>query len=261
MSAVPVRDLFIVRDAARQAHESRVADALSDWAKAWIPGDAGWSPRVVAACATEGALPSDGIEGWAAHGKPGATVAHAWSGAREGAARRLAALMTGCDSAAPLTDDDWAAQAAAAALRDLHARLMGPAMTSNAGAASPDLRLLAGTVIVREDILGLAWAFAPDALMVDAARSAGSSATATPVTQGIASQQVRVSVGLGEVQIDVADLLGLQVGDVIRFPSTLKGPVAVDLGEPGQAKPAMDARLGQLNGHVAVQLQSKRAAA
>lgn len=260
MSAAEVRDLVLVRDADRQKQEQFVGDTLKAWATAWIPAQAGWKPKLETACSTEQALDA-GTLNWSAHGVAGIAsgTARGWSSQPADAVARLAALLVERESTAPLADTDWALKAAASALRDLHVRMLGAAANAEI-TSSPDCRLLGGTVLVRERNLDLAWAWPVPAAASISKASAAAPATLAAVTQGVASQQVKLSAGLGEVEIELAELLALQIGDVIRFPTLLKGAVPVSIAQSAQTGPALQAKLGQREGHVALKLTVKSAA-
>ncbi|MGC4061433.1 MAG: FliM/FliN family flagellar motor C-terminal domain-containing protein [Aquabacterium sp.] len=261
MSAESTRDLFLVRDEERQAVQTRVRDALLAWAKEWVPQAATWVPALDVSCATESeiGLPT---AAWQARGRAASASAGSWAQVGDAARRRLASMLVGRESTSPLADADWAVQAAAAAWDDLNTRLLGTAM--EADAAQPDLARLSGAIVVRETSLDVAWVWARSAY----AQPAGTGANVIKATAGVAAltgslgaQSVPVRAGLGEVDIAMADLLALQVGDVIRFPIALEGLVPLHIGAQAGTPPAAQAQLGQMDGHVAVKLVSKHSAA
>lgn len=263
-AAAQVRDLFLVRDAERQQREHEVQEAVKKWAAGWMPASAAWSPKLDVACSTEAALALEAMS-WRQHGSALAGEAsRRWSAQEAGSVQRLAALMAGREGGMPLTEGDWSHQAAQTALQELHTAILGAvhgAAQATAGRddAQPDVRRLSGAVLVRERSLGLAWVWQPVAAQP---KSVGAAPLA-PLTASLAGQSVRVGVDLGEVEIEVGELLALQAGDVIRFPVGLKGPMPVHVGStPASARDraALHGQLGQVQGHVAIQLQSGPAA-
>jgi flagellar motor switch protein FliM len=132
--------------------------------------------------------------------------------------------------------------------------------TSTAG---PDLEMLSGVLLVVERRLGLCWAFLPSSS--NDANSASAAAKRAPerlstVLSGVTSHRLRLGVGLGDVEIQVSDLLALQPGDVIRFPSQLQGSVPVSVAITGKVTQAALAQLGQQDGHLAVKFLSQHRA-
>lgn len=262
MSAVLTRDLFLVRDQERQALKERTREALLAWAKEWLPNAGAWSPALEVSCSTESQAESPSGT-WLAFGKAGGQKAEAWSQVSEAAQARLASLLVARESTAPLAETDWAVQAASAALVDLHGRLLGAVVTADAD--QPDLKPLSGAIVVREKTLGATWVWSRGAYASAKAATSALAAKGAPgvaaLTDGLGQQRVVVSAGLGEVEIPVADLLALQIGDVIRFPATLKGQVPLSIGSSDERQHAAQVQLGQLDGHVAVKLVSKHSAA
>lgn len=236
MSTEQVRDLILVPEGLRLQREQAAVAVLRDWAAEWIPGDANWQASVQSVCATEAAVDA---------------AAHDFAPASDAAKARLAALMIGRERGQALPDSDWALQSAAAALESLQTRMAAVAPGFAAPGQQPDLRKLSGVIVVKEQSLGLSWAWATP--VAEPAKPGSVSA----VSSFLAQQGVALAVGLGEVEIAVADLLALQIGDVIRFPSLLKSPVPLSIGTPGQTKLSpLRAKLGERDGHVAIQLAS-----
>lgn len=263
MSTV-IRDLHLVSDKDLELLVGKAREVLTAWAQEWLPGAASWAPTLEASCTNAGGLNEPPRAGWHGYAKSPIQPVTMWAAHSDTALTILAALLVGRQSTAPMDDADWALQVAAKALDELHARLLGEPLP--ASEAQPDLQLLSGVALVQEKTLGLSWIWQAGTLERHSAvaladGSGDSNSHVQPILSSLASQSVRLSVGLGEVEIPVADLAGLQTGDVIRFPALLKGAVPVVLGSKGAEKPVMQAQLCQLNGHVAVKLVSKQTVA
>lgn len=261
MNDQKIRDLFLVREGERQALERKAREVVKAWASEWLPDTTTWAPQLETACATEASLHAP-HDNWFAQGAAGVHEAQAWSAAvSDATVPRLAAMLLGRESHTPLSDTDWAMQSAKVALNDLHARMLGAPLTGSA--SKPDLQRLSGAVMVCERSLGLTWVWSRSAYapMANKATALPPAQATAALTAGLGAQRVQVSAGLGEVEIDMSELMALQMGDVIRFPSKLKGPILVDIGAPGHAKHAAQAQLGQRDGHVAIKLTSKSSAA
>jgi Type III flagellar switch regulator (C-ring) FliN C-term len=257
MNAVTVRDLHLIRESDKVAIQQRVTTSLKAWWQQWLPSGADDSLVLEAAAFDQ--LACDWLHGkcnWRARCQSDADDAIAWSATQDGAIERLASLLLGRESTRALSDKDWAMAAAADALRALDDAILGGC--DKKADCPPDLGALSGVLLVLERRLGLCWAFSPEAMS-----PAGVSKVppvykpVEPLLEGVSAQPIQVSVGLGEVDIQVSDLVALQPGDVIRFPSQLQGAVLVSIGAAGQTALAAQAQLGQQDGHLAVKLLAK----
>ena len=238
MSTEQVRDLILVPEALRSQREQAALAVLRDWAAEWIPSDANWQASLQTVCSTELAIDAG---------------AHEFAQASSAAQARLAAMMIGRERGQALPESDWAWQSAATALDALQARMAALAPGFCAAGSQPDLRKLSGIVVVKELGLGLSWAWSTKE------PEPSKPGHVSAVSACLAQQPVSLAVGLGEVEIAVSDLLALQIGDVIRFPSLLKSPVPLSIGTRGDAKLSpLSAKLGEHDGHVAIQLASTR---
>jgi hypothetical protein len=263
MSAV-IRDLYLVRDKDLDQLESKAREALTAWARDWLPGAPKWAPVLEALATNSSALQAPQCMGWHGFARGMAQHATMWAAQSEATLARLAAQLVGRQSTAPMADADWALQAAATAVDDLHARLLGQPLPADT--ALPELQALSGAVLLHETSLGLNWIWAASAHAGHKSTGLATAANIStvhlqPISSGLASQAVLLTVGLGEVEIPMADLVALQTGDVIRFPALLKGSVPVAFGPGGAEIPTAQAQLGQRDGHVAVKLVSKQTVA
>ncbi len=236
MNTATVRDLIPVRDRDVQQRLQEAAAVVQAWAAQWLPAEAAWQPQLAVGCSTAAPLTD---------------VPPVWAHACDAARARLAALLVGRAPGLPLSDDDWASQAAGSALADLHARMSAKAWGLAQEGRAPDLRKLSGAIVVTESSLGLHWVWQSSPV------TPPQSGQTAALTDCVKTQQVRLSAGLGEVEIAVADLLALQMGDVIRFPALLKAPVPLALGTDGEMKASpLSAQLGEWHGRVAIKLSS-----
>lgn len=256
MTAALVREVHLPREQELLLLEQRVLDVMAAWARDWLPAADLWTPQV--SVSMEPAAETSDVP-WRAFSKGGGLKAQAWASDSDRTKARLAALLVERESTDPLPPSDWAVSAALAALDELNVRLLGSPLSADQ--AQPDLRAWSGVLLVREESLSLCWAFAPEAYAGDRPTVPAAPAAIQPLTLGLSRQKVQLSVGLGDVEIAVADLMALQTGDVIRFPALLKGSVPVSIELQGEETQIAQAQLGQQGGRVAVRLLSKQTVA
>ena len=252
-----VRDLRLVSDQRQSDELVKARRCWDDWLAECIPESLyeadGWQPafelRVVAD--TTVPLPTGRWEG---HGEADDKPTGGWSQWSERGRQHLAARMVGRPGAtAPIPDNDWALRAADEAWRRLNERLLGPLLPHpDAAVTTPDNRPWSGVLIVSEPSLGAIWAWRlPPA----------SAKPVAPLQQTILAclhaRDLSLQAELGEVDISLAELLSLQVGDVVRFPSGHKEGVPFMLN--AQARVAGLAQLGQMDGHLAVRFSQSSA--
>lgn len=252
MSQPSVRDLRLVSERTQSDLLDTVRMAWSKWAADCLPASIDWRPAFEMQCVAEAGLtlPPGSAGDWQAHGAQGLVGWSQWS---ERSRQQLAArLVQRSTSAAPLPEGDWALAAADQAWRALNERLLGPAIQEPGDAsASPDTRPWSGVVFVSEPVLEARWAW----LMPARASTVQPGAPiAHSVLDCVAHRSLRLQAELGEVDITLADLLALQVGDVVRFPASTAQGVPFHLGEA--ARVAGRGQLGLVDGHLALRLSS-----
>lgn len=250
MSQPDVRDLRLVSDRAQADLLDTVRLAWSNWAAECLPASTAWSPVFeTQAVAEAGLTQPDGTAGeWQAHGAPGLTGWSQWS--ERGRQQLAARLVLRHASAAPLPEGDWALAAADQAWQTLNERLLGPALQAPAETdASPDARAWSGVVFVSEPTLEARWAWR---LPVRSPAAQPAAPIARSALDCVAHRSLRLQAELGEVDITLADLLALQVGDVVRFPANADQGVPFKLGEA--ARVAGRGQLGLIDGHLALRL-------
>lgn len=250
MSQPAVRDLRLVSDRALADLLDTVRLAWSSWAAECLPASTNWSPTFETQVVAEAGLAQPGGTAgeWWCHGAPGLT---GWSQWTDRGRQQLAArLVQRHASAVALPEGDWALAAADRAWQALNERLLGPAMpVRDASDACPDSRPWSGVVFVSEPTLEARWAWRLPA------RSSAAQ-PAAPITRSaldcVAHRSLRLQAHLGEVDITLADLLALQVGDVVRFPATDREGVPFQLGEAERF--AGRGQLGLIDGRLALRL-------
>lgn len=255
MSQPAVRDLRLVSERTRSELLETVRLAWSSWAATCLPSAATWTPTFEVQTVDEIALqPPAGPAGdWLAHGEPTLTGWSQWS--ERGRQQLAARLVQRAPSAPALPEGDWALAAADRAWTLLNEQLLGPtAHVADEANAHPDTRPWSGVVFVSEPVLDARWAWrlpavAPRSELVPIGRS---------VIDCVSHRSLRLHAHLGEVDITLADLLALQVGDVVRFPAgTGQGvPFTLGQGDPNAGRVAGRAQLGQISGHLALRLSS-----
>lgn len=252
MSQPDVRDLRLVSERTRSALLETVRLAWSDWAADCLPAASTWAPTFEVRSVAEAGLAMPAGD-WRAHGTQGLT---GWSQWTEHGRQQLAArLVQRAASAAPLPEGDWALHAADQAWAALNERLLGPVLTgADEATAGPDTRPWSGVVFIEEPVLEARWAWR---LPARPASSQPSAATERPVITCVAQRTLRLQAELGEVDINLADLLALQIGDVVRFPAGASQGVPFTLGEA--ARVAGRGQLGLVDGHLALRLTSSSA--
>lgn len=252
MSTPAVRDLRWVSDRDQADLLSTFGRAWANWVADCLPPQHTWAPAFELQQVAEAALPlPDGP--WQAHGEQGASGPAGWSQWSERGRQQLAArLVQRAASAAALPEHDWALAAADLAWAKLNEQLLGPLMPcTDEALAKPDARAWSGIVFISEPLLGAHWAWRlpphePTASSVgDIQRS---------VLDCVAQRSLRLQAELGEVDITLADLLALQVGDVVRFPAAHGQGVPFRLGETTRI--AGHGQLGLIEGRLALRLSS-----
>lgn len=249
MSQPDVRDLRLVSEHARSELLDTVRQAWSSWVAECLPASTAWSPEFETHSVAEAGLtlPELAAGDWQTHGAPSLT---GWSQWTERGRQQLAArLVQRHASAAPLPEGDWALAAADRAWHALNERLLGTAMhMPDATMALPDTRPWSGVVFVSEPTLEARWAW----LAPPRAATSQAGAISGSVLDCVAHRSLSLRAELGEVDITLADLLALQVGDVVRFPAGTAQGVPFTLGEAAQV--AGRGQLGLVDDHLALRL-------
>lgn len=253
MNEAPVRDLLLVPEGVQLQLLETAKTALASWAVDWLSAASSWTPQL-----TVISMPAQSLEpsaaGWVPHGGETAT---AWSLLSKSARTALANRLLQREATASLPVEDWAWAASDRAWSSLCERLLGPARHECDGA--PDLRPLSGVTVVKEATMGLMWAWGAT---IPAPRAMPLSPTLTPLIACLARERVPVQAGLGDVDIPVSDLLALQVGDVVCFPTKLNGTVPIQIGSVKQKTGQLvQAHLGQQGDHMAIRLLSTQKSA
>ncbi|RZL01580.1 MAG: FliM/FliN family flagellar motor switch protein [Rubrivivax sp.] len=265
MSTPVTRDLTLLRDAESALVQQALTPAWRQWAQDWgleLPADAALvaSPANAAsgdlAAASWQALPS---------------TQAAWVHMPAGWRTSLAAELIGRTAKAPLPEDDLSLTVADKALADLLQR-WGQVLPAQAIApgvpqaqARPEQAWLpyAGAVLLTDPRSGLYCLLGRDAYRALLPKPKASAAASAPVgLLGIlARHHLPVSLGLGEVEIPVSDLLGLQTGDVIQFPVRLSDELPLTVAADVRPVPALNCQLGQRDGRLAIKVVAKAKAA
>jgi hypothetical protein len=224
--------------AAFDAAEARLLDALEPWAAGW-----GLSVRITRVGAaherSELAPPSHasrlpgGVRVWSCAGDPTAA---------------LHAALFGAPAWAPTNRPTLAFEVAAEALRDLFDTLSDAASPGECGGDGAEGRgsgaLRVGWTIVGETA-GASFGLQVGTEVADRWCELGATRAAAKVDprpprvalpEALATLPMRLAVTLAPVQLTLGSLSSVQVGDVLPLPHALDEPLAVALaGEPGGA--------------------------
>ncbi|MES2089664.1 MAG: FliM/FliN family flagellar motor C-terminal domain-containing protein [Pseudomonadota bacterium] len=271
MSNEMVRDLFLLRDAELDAVRLALTAPWQSWAQAWGVTNA-IDARLTARAASD--LQDELVALKWQPVSPAAGAVLEWVHVPASMRAALAAQLLGRSSKAALPAEDFALLAADAALADLFKRLSAAlpsaAAASSAagytdaeGARAQACSPLSGAVLLAEPIFGMQCLLARQAYqsLVPTSGLAAPSKAPVGLISTLAKQRVPITLGLGEVDIPVSDLLGLQVGDVIQFPTRLSDELPLAVAAEVVPKPALRCQLGQRDGHLAVKLVAKTKAA
>lgn len=250
MNLPAVRALRLVSERTQSELLDTVQLAWSRWASSFLPQATTWTPTFEVQPMAETALPPPDGE-WQAHGE------HALAGWSQWTARgrqQLAArLVQRAPTAPALPDNDWALAAADHAWSELNKQLLGPTLPpTEVAMASPDTRPWSGVVFISEPILEARWAWRLPPL--SAAESPDVTIRRSAI-DCVNHRTLRLQAELGEVDITLADLLALQVGDVVCFPSGQVQGVPFKLGDKAHA--AGHGQLGLIDGRLALRLSAQ----
>ncbi|MDO9005731.1 MAG: FliM/FliN family flagellar motor C-terminal domain-containing protein [Aquabacterium sp.] len=261
MSQAEIRDLALVRDNELGLVQQALTSPWRDWAHAWgldLPVDA----TLVASAVSGGESLADpaGLTWQAVSTTPPSLAA--WVHVPSGWRSKLAAQLVGRSTKSPMPDEDFALAAADRALADLLQRWRQalPEPTASLDAATPEqaLSTYSGALLLTEPRSGLLCLLGRSAYRALLPKAATPVATpATGLLPTLAQHRLPVTLGLGEVEIPMSDLLGLQTGDVIQFPTRLSDDLPLTLAASVAPAPALRCQLGQLEGHLAIKVVAK----
>lgn len=261
MSQAEIRDLALVRDTELGLIQQALTAPWRAWAHAWgldLPVDA----ALVASAVSSGEALADhaGLTWQAVSTTPPGLAA--WVQVPSGWRSKLAAQLVGRSTKSPMPDEDFALTAADRALGDLLQRWRQalPEPAGSPGPATPEQAWSAysGAVLLTEPRSGLRCLLGRAAYLALLPKA---TVPATPSPAGLlptlAQHRLPVTLGLGEVEIPMSDLLGLQTGDVIQFPTRLIDDLPLTLSADVAPVPALRCQLGQLEGHLAIKVVAR----
>lgn len=271
MTQAGTRDILLWSDSALQRLLAAVREVWRTRASAWLPAgrraDDGLQVQPLLDHQPDIAA---SLANWRACGMTTDGEVSAWRGHDDNGAVALACQLVEREQASLPSSDDWALDAAWALLNDIEAgwRMTEHLLPEETGQRSMDIHPLAGAVILSHPRLGLRWLLSPTMARTlagpgsrEAPGTPAAQMPAPPWTSLLSKQRIGLSVGLGHVDIAVADLLELRSGDVVRFPALLKEPLRVQLPQAQGGGDVLTAQLGQHNGHTALKVVGKPPAA
>jgi flagellar motor switch/type III secretory pathway protein FliN len=263
MSQAVTRDLALLRPTDLTLVEQALTSPWRQWAEAWgleLPIDAA---LVASAPGPESAALSD--LGWQPLHSASPSLA-AWTHVPADWRAKLAAQLIGRSGKASLPEDDFSLAAADRALDDLLQRwrqALPEASAAQGGAYPVQVEQAwlpyAGAVLLTESRSGLMCLLGREAYhpLLPQAKAAAAATVPSGLLRTLAQHRLPVSLGLGEVEIPVSDLLGLQTGDVIQFPIRLSDELPLTLAADASPAPALTCQLGQLDGRLAIKVVAK----
>lgn len=250
MNSPVVRDLRWVSDRQRSETLERVREGWESWFAECLPQGQGdrWQPAFELNVAAESAVPLRAAP-WQAHGTSGVGLPTGWSQWSECGRQHLASRLLGrATSTAALPEHDWALRAADEAWQRLTNALLGPRLvTVAADCDAPDDQPWSGVLFITEPSLGACWAWRPAPVV-----ARDGAPLQQPMLACLRQRTVKLQAQLGDVDINLGDLLALQVGDVVRFPATGKAGVPFKLN--ANPRIAGFAEIGQADGHLALRM-------
>ncbi|ARN19340.1 FliM/FliN family flagellar motor C-terminal domain-containing protein [Piscinibacter gummiphilus] len=226
-----VRPFLLLGDHELGGLEAHLRPVLDVWRRAWTVDATGAMDIVVTVWRPDSTRPLAGTEWcgvdgrvWIADAAP--VVSPAW----------LAVLGRRFDAAG--ADDGWAraafAEAVAARDRAVAEALVGAVSATTRRPVDPQLaRPGSGAVRIVADAAGLDLVADAGALsrLPPRVRAAALPSPRSDVLSAAAGASVRLTVEAGQVDLDVARLLSLQPGDVIRLPTRLSDPLPVAVAD------------------------------
>jgi flagellar motor switch/type III secretory pathway protein FliN len=264
MSTPLIRDLALPRDAELALVQQALSQPWRQWAEAWgleLPADA---TLVVSRANLES---TDADADLAALDWQAGPSSAAWTHVPTAWRARLAAELVGRSSKAPLPEGDLSLAVADRALADLRQRWREalPAQQGQGLQASLAQAWLpySGALVVTDPGSGLRCLLVHEAYraLLPQAKAPATTSAPTGLLSVLARHRLPITLGLGEVEIPVSDLLGLQTGDVIQFPIRLSDELPLTLAADVRPAPALNCQLGQLEGHLAIKVVAKAKAA
>jgi flagellar motor switch/type III secretory pathway protein FliN len=256
----PVRPIHLAGARALAAIRGRAQTTLGEWAREWLSGGPAQLAR--AQLQVRGFDPDAPRAASSEYARVRSESGCIWF--RQNAADRsdFGSSVVGVQLMPRGTcADEWVAAAAdqawLALTRGLVASLMGPLTAVDAEPAPQALPqdLFAtgsGAIELSCELLGL-HAIADRAVWRSVAppeRAAPAPPAPAPLDQAAQSARVRLDAMLGEVQLELARVLDLRCGDVLRLPQRLQQPLTVLCS----GRPVARAVLGERDGHKAVQI-------
>lgn len=244
-----VRDIHLSTSNELQAIKRRIVQSLLEWSINWGVADLELSVVAADAVTSNWAAVSNGI----------------WYQEGDQADQALARLLSGAPDKVRFPAGDWTLQAAAKALTELNQALTDMAVVGPVPSIDEVQKPLSGAVRLTSAQLGRTWLFSRDVTkeLLGAAEVKSHPVALRPVLSTVSREPVQIQLGLGQVEIALSDLQSLQVGDVVRFPTELKRALPLAVSANGQPAIECDvfAALGQSDGHLTIQIQTKTAVA
>lgn len=244
-----VRDIHLSTSNEFQAIKRRLVPSLLEWSLNWGVADLEISVLAAQGATSNWAAVSNGI----------------WCQEGDQADQALARLLSGVTDKVRFPAGDWTLQAAAKALTELNQSLADVAVVGSVPSIDEVQKPLSGAVQLTSAQLGRTWLFARDVVKewLGATEVKSQHVALRPVLSTVAREPVQIQLGLGQVEIALSDLQSLQIGDVVRFPTELKRALPLAVSTNGQPAIECDvfAALGQSDGNLAIQIQTKTAVA
>lgn len=258
MSA-PARPIELVGTSVLQSLREAVAPELKAWAQDWLPGSCGELELAATALEASQLDTVSQVGPWECTATERGSV---WFNAAKLKQRRLAHVMLGGDAFAGAGPelDSWTqrlvAQALVAQRRALGAVLLTPVVATSQWLeeALPRrlLRFGEGAIRLSCDRVGLEAVVDAPAWreLLGRAFSVPPRGGLTPLEAAACTGTVELGVVVGQVDVELAKVLDLRSGDVLRLPRRLDERLMVEC----DGRPLAEASLGERGGKLCMQL-------
>lgn len=264
MSTAEIRDICLLSATTCQQLQSALQARVADVIKPWVPA-AALNHFDLCVSALD-PLAHAGID-WQCTDGLVTVSSNVWQTHAGDAVQLLARLLVSADAEQAVPAHDWSLGAAEQLITQLNACLgqvsstPPPSMGYPSSPLATALMPFSGAVVLDMSALGLRWLL-PHATYQNCLQSAApSKANEKPAPLSaaglVSDQHLTLEVGLGQVDITVAELMGLQVGDVVRFPALLDTPLAAEIVSAHAPVSLLKVELGQRQSRLAVKVVDK----
>jgi flagellar motor switch/type III secretory pathway protein FliN len=265
MSTAEIRDLCLLSATTCQQLQSALQARVADVVKPWVPAAA--LNHFDLGISALDPLAHAGIDWQCSDDGLASVSSNVWQAHAGDAAQLLAHLLVSADAEQAMPAHDWSLGAAEQLITQLNACLgqvssaASPSMGYPSSQLATALMPFSGAVVLDMSALGMRWLLLHSTYQNCLQSAAPSKANEKPAPLSaaglVSDQHLTLEVGLGQVDISVAELMGLQVGDVVRFPALLDTPLAAEIVSAHPSVCLLKVELGQRQSRLAVKVVDK----